>query len=312
MTEIAVVVATSNRADLLERLLEALRAQTLSRDRWELVICDDCSGDRTPVVLEAAVRRGDLPLSTLRTSAPAGPSVARDDAWRLTSAPLVAMTDDDCEPDPGWLEALLAANAREPDAVLQGMTEPRTADRALAGHPSARTQHVVRPGPFYQACNIAYPRRWLETVDGFDRSFGWGGEDADLAWRVIEAGAEVAWVPEARVEHAVNLLGPGEMLRLALVWGESMRVHARHRGLRSQLLWGIFWRASHQLLIQALLGAALARRHPAFLLLGWPYLKHLERRLDGSHEWAPVLVASDALELFSVMRGAAKHRVLVL
>ena len=306
---VAVVVASHGRAERLERLLAALAAQT-HRD-FELVVVDDGSPDDTPGVL---ARGGEaLPLTVLRNATAQGPSVARDRGWRATSAPLVAFTDDDCEPAPDWLAALLAATAAHPRAVLQGRTDPAAAEAHLLEHPNARTQRVLRKGPWYQACNIAYPREWLERVDGFDRTFGWGGEDADLAWRCIEAGAEVVWVPEARVEHAVTQIGPGATLRMALKWGESMRTYKRHPGMRAEgLVWGLFWRPSHQLLLQALLGAALARRHPATLLLAYPYLRHLEQRWGSSPEWAPLLAAQDAFELYAIVRGAVRHRVVVL
>jgi glycosyltransferase involved in cell wall biosynthesis len=308
---IAVVVASHGRAERLEAMLGCLAAQTVGTESFELVVVDDGSPDATPQVLARAAEH--LPLTVLTNAEPAGPSVARDDGWRATTAPLVAFTDDDCEPAPDWLEALLAAHDAHPDAVLQGRTDPLEREAHLLAFPNARTQRVTRRGPYYQACNIAYPRAWLERVDGFDRTFGWGGEDADLAWRVIEAGAEVEWVPEARVEHAVVQVGPGAMLRLALKWGESMRTYARHPGMRAEgLVWGVFWRPSHMLLLQALVGCALARRHPALLLLAYPYLRHLEKRWGESPEFAPVLLAQDAFEVYAITRGAIRHRTFVI
>ena len=37
---------------------------------------------------------------------------------------------------------------------------------------------------------MAYPRALLERLGGFDEAYDFGGEDTDLAWRAIEAGAE--------------------------------------------------------------------------------------------------------------------------
>ena len=52
--EIAVVVATRNRAEYLERLLAGLRRQTLPPSRFEVVVVDDGSTDTTPSVLSPA------------------------------------------------------------------------------------------------------------------------------------------------------------------------------------------------------------------------------------------------------------------
>ena len=58
MTDVTVVAATHNRADRLVALLNALRAQTLGRERFDVVIVDDASGDDTARVLAAAQERG--------------------------------------------------------------------------------------------------------------------------------------------------------------------------------------------------------------------------------------------------------------
>lgn len=308
---IAVVVCTHNREDRLRGLFAALRAQDVPEGDWELLVVDDGSTDGTPEVLAEVAAAGDLPLRVHRMEN-AGPSVARDEGWRRTSAPLVAFTDDDCEPAPDWLSTLLEHHDAQPEAVVQGRTEPIPREVGLLG-PNSRTQRVQRCGPYFQTCNIAYPRTWLERVDGFDRSFGWGGEDCDLAWRCIEAGAKVRWAPEALVHHAVVQLGGRAYLRQSQRFTDSMRLYRRHPGLRGvALTWSVFYKASHQLLLQSLIGVLLARRHPAWLLLTYPYLKQLERRWAGSPQWAPMIVAHDVLEVGATVRGAIRHRTVVL
>lgn len=307
----AVVVCTRDRADRLDALLRHLEAQTVT-DPWELVVVDDGSRDRTPAVLTDATARGVLALRVLRHGASVGPSVARDEGWRATTAPLVCFTDDDCEPHPGWLAELLAAHRTFPDALLQGRTDPIAREAHLLG-PTSRTQRVRHCGPYFQTCNIAYPRAVLERVDGFDRSFGWGGEDCDLAWRAIEAGTPVHWVPEARVEHAVVVLDPVAFLRGSQRFSDSMRLYKRHPRLRrAALLRSLFFKPSHQLLLQAIAAYLLARRHPAWLVLAYPYVRELDMRTPASPKHIPLLVAHDALEIAATIRGAARHRTWVI
>ena len=92
-----------------------------------------------------AVRRGSRRSSTSASS----PSPARradreaqPSAGRRRAAPLVAFTDDDCRPRPGWLEALLEASADGPSTFLQGRTDP---------DPDERT------------CSTGSPARWRST-----------------------------------------------------------------------------------------------------------------------------------------------------
>src|SRR4051794_15837438 len=108
-------MATHNRRDRLIAMLDSLRAQTLARDRFEVIVVDDASTDGTKEELTRQAARGDLDLKLIRREKAGGPATARNEGWRAASADLVAFTDDDCVAVPGWLEAGLAAHSDEPD-----------------------------------------------------------------------------------------------------------------------------------------------------------------------------------------------------
>jgi Glycosyl transferase family 21 len=131
---------------------------------------------------------------------------------------VVAFTDDDCVPTATWLDALTrplrnsgdgtASVVEPPTVVVQGQTHAWEAD-ALHTGPWARTVWVTKPTWLFETCNIAYRRRDLVEVGGFParHEVPTGpagqvvGEDAILGWRVIEAGAQLAFVPDALVHH---------------------------------------------------------------------------------------------------------------
>jgi glycosyltransferase involved in cell wall biosynthesis len=117
---VSVVVATHNRAGNLERMLAGLAAQERPAD--EVIVVDDGSTDDTQVVLERHRGRGTLPLRVIRRPAAAGPATAREEGWHAASGELVAFTDDDCVPLPGWLAAGERAWARDSDSFVQGRT----------------------------------------------------------------------------------------------------------------------------------------------------------------------------------------------
>src|SRR5687767_2596840 len=111
--EIAVVVASHDRALRLRWLLNALEEQTLERDRWEIVVGHDSEGPETdelltthPLALSGSLRHVTLPPG----SAP--PGANRNAALRIVRAPLVAFTDDDCRPPRDWLANALKAAHR--------------------------------------------------------------------------------------------------------------------------------------------------------------------------------------------------------
>src|SRR5690242_8633278 len=101
---LAVVVATQNRADLCTRLLKTLAEQSLDHSRFEVVVVDDCSDDDTPEALASLARQLPYRLRTLRTEVSRGAGPARNLGWQSCTAEFIAFTDDDCLPQPTWLE----------------------------------------------------------------------------------------------------------------------------------------------------------------------------------------------------------------
>jgi len=310
---VSVVVTTQNRSERLAALLRTLRQQDLPTARFEVIIVDNASSDGTAALLERERSRGGLRLTAVRNETDRGTGAARNLGWREASAPLIAFTDDDCEVTPDWLCALVEAAAENPNAVLQGRTEPIERERSALG-PLARTKHVTSLGPFFETCNIAYSRDVLERLGGFDATAfpTWGGEDTDLAWRALAVGSEAVFVDGARAFHAVNQLGPIGGLRLALGWSDAMGVYARHPGMRRNLHHGVFWRRSHELLIAAAAGAILARRAPLAIVLVLPYVRSLRARSWGRPLLIPYLALQDALEVFAAVRGGIRNRTAVI
>jgi len=199
--QISVVVPVRNRRTLLVGLLDALRAQSW-RD-FEIVVADDHSGDGSA---EEARRRGAVVVSADGIGAVA----ARRTGVRTARGEVLAFTDSDCRPRPGWLAAVAAAMADGAE-VVHGPTVP-----ARPPKPMERSMASGQEG-LYPTCNIAYRRTVFDKLGGFDgraagllgfrhetRARGLGfGEDTLLAWRARRAGHDVRFASEAVVEHHV-------------------------------------------------------------------------------------------------------------
>ena len=309
---VSVVVPTHDRPSRLPRLLDGLRTQTLGADRFEVIVVADGASPATHAALAAEVERGDLQLRVVERGVAGGPAAARNAGWREARAPLIAFTDDDCVPEPGWLAA--GAHAAGTDRIVQGVTRADPAALPAAGLLS-RTVEVDTLGPQFETCNIFYPRALLDSLGGFDERYGLtpGGEDTDLAWRAIAAGAQPALAPDAVVHHEVRHLGVGGMLRVAGRWTAPMRVFADHPPARAMLYRGVFWNVWHYLLWRSLLslaGPACLRR-----IVLTRHLAQLHRRAaeaGGSGLLVPYLLVHDAVECWAVARGALRYRTIVL
>ena len=313
---VSVVVAAYNRRDRVAALLASLGEQTLDPGAFEVIVVDDGSADATGALVEAEARRSPYALALVERPEQGGPARARNDGWRRATAPLVAFIDDDCEATPPWLERLLAAAAAAPGAIVQGRTRPNPRELEAAG-PFSVTRDVDGSGPWwFETCNIAYPRELLERLEGFDESFPEPlGEDTDLGWRALAAGARRVFAAEAVVDHAVEDLGRAGHLRRALRGADAVLVFGRHPGLRDQALGGGVVRSQVNLrLLLAVAGIALARRWRPAALLALPYLKLVagRARSGGDPTLAVHYLAHDLISLATTARGDLRHRVLVI
>ena len=301
MIEISVVVPSHGRAQRLRRLLDALAAQTLPADRFEVIVVHDNPDEEgTEELLRAhpvVARQHRLPVGT------GTPARQRNVGWRDARAPTVAFTDDDCRPEAQWLERLLAA----PDGIRQGTTRPDPQEAHLLERPRVRTLNVDPPTPECPTCNVAYPRAALELVGGFDERFpGPAGEDTDLAERVKAAtGAPVVPVAEAVVFHAVETFGRVAWIRMLWKWHALAWVVKRHPHLRARGSLRIFWKPSHWQLLLALVAVGLAPRSRLGLVLAVPYLRADRRHLA-------TRVVTDAVEIAACAYGSAHARTLWL
>ena len=318
---VSVVVATHERRALLARLVAALEAQT--REDLEVVIVDDGSTDGTWEELQRLAASSSRRLRILRQDRPTGPAAARNRGWREARGRIVAFTDDDCVPTPGWLEALVAPIAAGRAELVQGVTMPPREDWDGSG-PFARTMWVLDEDGFYATCNMAYALDVLEERGGFDERFLRPfGEDTDLAWRAIEAGGRPAFVEEAVVHHEV--------------WPSSWPAHVRDRARREGIVLAArehpqirqrFWRprwyqGSHPRAVLAAAGGVVAVVAPGWARLSGaalavPYVHYrlAVRRLPcRRRNVAPVIalaLVADLVEVGVLAVASVRYRTLLL
>jgi glycosyltransferase involved in cell wall biosynthesis len=119
-----VLIATYNRASLLDETLQSLRAIRMSPGRtWDVIVVDNNSSDGTRAVVER--HAGDFPVPVRYVfEAAQGRSSAMNAGIAAASGTIVAMTDDDVRVDAGWL-----------DAACDALLDPRDPAVAYAGGP---------------------------------------------------------------------------------------------------------------------------------------------------------------------------------
>ena len=217
LPEVSVVIPTYRRPALLHRCLQGITAQRLPASAFEVVIVDDGHDDATREALEAW-RRANPESPVVRYLRPAtgrGPAVARNAGWRAARAPLVAFTDDDTVPQPGWLAEGVDAMARHSEwsglcgRVVVPLAPPvprRPTDHELMTQGLEAAEFVT--------ANAFVRRAALDRIGGFDERFtrAWR-EDSDLQFRLMKGVGPVGRCAEAVVHHPARAEPWGICLR---------------------------------------------------------------------------------------------------
>ena len=316
---VSVVVASHGRHLRLRWLLNALEEQTLDRMRWELIVVhtyDDRTAarilDSHPLSEAGVLRHMSVKPGT------GSPSKQRNVGWRAARGELIAFTDDDCRPEPDWLERLAAAAAKAPEAVVQGRTRPDPLEREVLRAPHVRTLKIDPVNPYKQASNILYPRVLLERLGGFDER-AIAGEDVGLWLRARRIGTDIAAAPDAVVNHAVESHTLPGIVRQNLKWRYLAYLAKRHPEFRDEFPLRIFWDADHLRTTAALVGLIGARRNGLLAVLALPYVRHsLDRRGEGTTRRViaaaemPGQAVRQVAEVLGMAAGAVRHRTPVL
>jgi cellulose synthase/poly-beta-1,6-N-acetylglucosamine synthase-like glycosyltransferase len=327
MVRVSVVVPTCKRPELLSRCLAALLEQDCAPADYEVIIVDDAACSETRLQVERWAKRAALCEQTVRYLAVSdvcrthGPATARNMGWRAASGEIIAFTDDDCIPDPGWLRIGMAA-------MMDGISA--VAGRVIVPLPEIPTDYEydashLEHGEFVTA-NCFYRREALMMVGGFDERFtaAWR-EDSDLFFSLLERRIKWARVPEAIVVHPVRPARWGVSLRQQRKSMFNALLYKKHPALyREKIQATPPWR--YYVIVLALLvgliGIVTLWWPLAFVgLLVWASLTSrfcIERLRHTSHaprheaEMIVTSIAIPPLAIFWRLRGALRFRVFFL
>lgn len=199
--DVTVVIPLRDNRSGARRLVSALRG-------IKVVVVDD--GSRIPLEPDDFAGAA-CEVEVLRHPVSRGPAAARNTGLAASSTNFVAFLDSDVVPRRGWLEALLG-HFCDPAVAL---VAPRVVGLDQGDSPVARYEMIrsaldlghheapVQPYStvsYVPSAAIICRRAVLCELGGFDEELE-SGEDVDLCWRLIEAGARLRYEPIALVSH---------------------------------------------------------------------------------------------------------------
>ncbi len=217
---VSVVIAARNEADTIGRCLHAVLNQTYPKDKLQVIVVDDRSGDGTfEIVKKLADAHRQIKLlqikDTLTNLAPKKRAI--DSAIRQATGEIIVTTDADCQPGPEWVSELL--KHFEPEVGMVAGFNPYKTQKpkpslfqemlALDYFAMASVAAASAGLNFPLSCsggNLAYRREVYLQLGGFKTFGNWVSGDDDFflekvrdktTWKIIYSTDSKSFVPTA-------------------------------------------------------------------------------------------------------------------
>ena len=223
--ELAVVVPSRNRAQLLADCVESLLRQDTDR-RYEVLVVDDGSTDATPERIQALIPGSEDRLRYVR-QAPSGLNAARNAGFRNTEAPTLAFLDDDALAPETYVQAVVEGTARNPGVDcfggrirlrLEGKV-PRWCGREPIGETELEEGETDRLVEAAWGANLIVRRSAIERVGPFAEDMNLYGDEVEWQSRIRREGGRIMYLADAWVWHRRT----GEELRLPALVRRNFR-----------------------------------------------------------------------------------------
>lgn len=218
---ISIIVCTYNRDLYIGQMLERLARNTFPADRWEIILVDNNSTDRTASICASfqAAHPGINYHYFLEKEQ--GLSHARNRGIQEAHGDVIVFLDDDAFVEDRYLENLERRLSEYPDAgAFGGRIDPLfesgkapawlcpwTLSWVSALDKGDKVTLFTDKYPI--GANMGLRKETLASCGGFSTRLGrtgknlMGGEEKDLFLRVRRAGYKIYYFPDVRVQHVI-------------------------------------------------------------------------------------------------------------
>jgi cellulose synthase/poly-beta-1,6-N-acetylglucosamine synthase-like glycosyltransferase len=214
---VSVVMTVLNMERTIAECLESLIALDYPKDKYEIIVVDGKSKDRTRKIVQDLMNKTNEP--EIRLYEKEGlVGVGRNEAFAHSKGKYIAITDGDMVVPHDWLSNLMGGFEED----IAGVGGPNdNADKslittaigcidvqgpsndvvALLGSNPYKKERVSTSDVYTTVCrNTAYRKHVLDEIKGFDTRII-SCDDPELNMKILKKGYKLKFIPEALVKH---------------------------------------------------------------------------------------------------------------
>lgn len=245
---VSIIIPVKNFERTIEKTFEYLLNVDYPCNRWEWVIADGGSTDRTVEIIKEWQKKYPF-IKLVKIPNCPSPGFARNKALEVVRAEFLFFTDADCAPDKNWINEMLKHFERDHKIAAIGgevftlKVDPNNLVEAWCQHfrfnmVSPRYGFIKEgyfptfpknPKPsdiaghkayFFGTCNVAYRRVAMQEIGAkfWDLPTG---EDMDLSYQHSSKGWKLYFAPKAKVDH----MHRADLESLKKVWVTYAQAH---------------------------------------------------------------------------------------
>jgi glucosyl-dolichyl phosphate glucuronosyltransferase len=220
----SIIICTFNRASLLPKVINNLRAQTYPAEAFEIIVVDNASTDNTRQVIERSNTETGKSVKYVIESR-TGITFARNKGAEAARHPYLAYLDDDCSVGTDWLSQLMSGFDLDEQVeitagqIIVDFKEQKKpvwlgakSERWLGAYNHPGSQPRLLDNPVY-ICegNMAITRQAWEAVGGFlgmdlfSSPHMASQEILYLLEQIKRKGGKIAFVPGAIANHHTDI-----------------------------------------------------------------------------------------------------------
>jgi len=199
---VSVLMCVRNVEKYIGNCLRSILEQTFTE--FEIVIIDDYSDDKTKDSIQSFK---DKRIKYFKNEKWLGITRSRNRSIKLAQGEYIFFTDGDCVVSQDWIEQGLKFLNGSDCAGVEGMSyyvseeyQPTFSDHT---YPRGRGK--------FSTGNIAYKRKFVERVGGFDERYSYF-EDRDLAFRILKYG-KIEFNPYMTVYIQKEIVTPKRLMK---------------------------------------------------------------------------------------------------